>query len=242
MRSAPVSRLFFISLLVLATTVAAMAKLKPAAMRLPESLAAVERQPVTGRQGWKVLQTVSFGDYRVHDVKRSFTRGGDLQILFYEGSKRRQRFDFILAEQGTDTWQGEAETNLRRRAVGLDFDTEFQNKSGFSVRLTSLARPEEVWTLALAEKRERPLEGTLTWGRQSIAVRGTRKLAGTPLPLDVTSGYSFEVGGRTVAAAEVINDGAVWIDPGLDPALRGPVSAAISALLLFEELRPTLPE
>jgi hypothetical protein len=242
MRSAPVSRLFVISLVVLATSVAAMAKLKPAAMRLPDSLAAVERQPVAGRQGWKVLQTVTFGDFRVHDVKRSFTRGGDLQILFYEGSKRRQRFDFVLAEQGTDAWRGEAETNLRRRAVSLDFDTEFQNKSGFSARLTSLAQPKEVWTLALKEKRERPLEGTLSWGETSVSVQGTKKLAGTPLPLDVTSGYSFAVGGRTVAAAEVINDGAVWIDPSLDPALRGPIVAAISALLLFEELRPTLPE
>lgn len=41
---------------------------------------------------------------------------------------------------------------------------------------------------------------------------------------------------------EVINAGAVWLSPDLDPALRAPVTAAISALLLFEELRKTLPE
>lgn len=241
MSYAPIARIIPVCLFLAALPVAG-AKLKPAAMRLPEELAATERLPVTGRQGWKTLQTVSFGDFHVHDVNRSFTRGGDLQFLFYKGSKRRQRFDFTVAEGGVDTWKGQAETNLRRRALSFDLDIEMRNKSGFATRLTSIEHPEEVWTLDLKEKGERPLEGTLAWGRQSIAVKGTRKLAGTPLPLDVASGYTFEHAGRVVAAAEVMNDGAVWLSGELAPSLRGPVTAAISALLLFEELRPTLPE
>ncbi len=86
------------------------------------------------------------------------------------------------------------------------------------------------------------MQGTLSQGNQVLAVRGTNRLAGTPFPLGDTSGYVFEAGGRTIAAVEVINNGAVWLSPGLDPALCGPVTAAISALLLFEELRATLPE
>jgi hypothetical protein len=75
-----------------------------------------------------------------------------------------------------------------------------------------------------------------------ITVQGTNRLAGTFLPLGETSGYSFAAAGKTLAAVEVINNGAVWLAPDLDPALRGPVTAAIASLLLFEELRKTLPE
>ncbi len=45
-----------------------------------------------------------------------------------------------------------------------------------------------------------------------------------------------------LAAVEVLNNGAVWLSPKTDAAHRGPILAALSALLLFEELRPTLPE
>jgi len=220
----------------------ASAGLKEAALALPPELAAVPRWPVAGRQGWKLLETLTFERYRVQDVRRSFTRGGDLQFLFYAGSKRRQRFDFTLAEEGLATWRGQAETNLRRRALRFDFDTELRNKSGFAVRLTALDPAAGEWTLRLAETRDRPLEGTLASGGQTLAVRGTRRLAGTALLYGETSGYVVEQAGRPVAAVEVINAGAVWVDPALEPATRGPVVAALAALLLFEELRPTLPE
>lgn len=235
------SVLLLLPLLLLAPDVA-RARLREAALALPPELAAAPRWPVAGRQGWKLLETVTFADYRVQDVRRSLTKGGDLRFLFYAGSKRRQRFEFTLTEDGIPAWRGEAETNLRRRALRLDFDAELRNKSGFAVRLTPLDPSQGAWTLRLQETRERPLEGTLASGGETLAVRGTRRLAGTILPLDETSGYVLERAGRPVAAVEVINDGAVWIDPALEPATRGPVVAAVAALLLLEELRPTLPE
>jgi hypothetical protein len=233
-------------LLALALITPAFAKLKEAAMRLPDALAQTDRLAVHGRQGWKLLERLEFGDCHVHDVRRSLSKGGDLGLsvpgLAYEGSKRRQTFLFKLSGADSSPWRGAAATNLRRRALDVGFDIELRNKSGFMALLSSDALPDDTWTLDLAEKRERPLAGTLSRNSEVITVTGTSRLAGTFLPLGETSGYVFESRGKPVAAVEVINDGAVWLAPDLDPALRAPVTAAISALLLFEELRKTLPE
>lgn len=220
----------------------ASAKLKEAAMRLPPELNGTERLAVTGRQGWKNVERLTFGGYLVNNVDRSYTKGSSLQILFYEGAKARQSFAFYAQGDDMETWRGEAETTAHRRALDFDVEIELRNKSGFGVRLSPLSRPEEVWILKLAEKREKPFEGDLTRGTQTVKVRGTNKLAGTFFALGETAGYIFEVGGRPVAAVEIINDGAVWLSPDLAKELRQPVTAAISALLLFEELRKTFPE
>ncbi len=232
--------------LALVLVIPAAAKLKEAALRLPDALAGVERLPVQGRQGWKLLERLEFGGCSVHGVQRSLAKGGDLGLsvpgLAYEGSKRRQTFLFKLSGADASPWRGAAATNLRRRALDVGFDIELRNKSGFMALLSSDALPDDSWTLDLAEKGERPLTGTLSRNGEVIEVRGTNRLAGTFLPLGETTGYIFESRGKPVAAVEVINDGAVWLSPELDPALRAPVTAAISALLLFEELRKTLPE
>ena len=215
-------------------------------MQLPEAIAQTERLPVSGRQGWKLLERLTFGSYSVHDVERSLTKGGDLFAavpgLAYEGSKRRQTFGFTLSGDGNMAWRGAAATNLRRRALDVGVEIELHNKSGFTARLVADGAPDQIWTLTLTEKGERPLAGTLSLGSHVVAVKGTDRLAGTPLPLGATAGYIFEQAGKPITAVEVINNGAVWLSPDLDPALRGPVTAAISSLLLLEELRKTLPE
>jgi hypothetical protein len=230
----------------LAAASPATAKLKEAAMRLPGELASVERMPVKGRQGWKIVERLQFGGCDVYEVRRSWTKGGDLRVgrvLFYEGSKRRQTFGFSLTGANGAVWHGGAATNLRRNALERDgFEIALRDKSGFAAVLEPESAPDEEWTLDLTETFGRPLKGTLTRGDRTIAVTGTNKLAGTPLPLDETTGYVFETGGKPVAAVEVINSGAVWISPEIADTLRAPVTAAIASLLLFEELRKTLPE
>jgi hypothetical protein len=223
-------------------SLSAAAKFKDAAMRLPTELGGVERWAVTGRQGWKNVERLTFGSYLVNNVDRSYTKGSSLQILFYEGAKARQNFAFYAQGDDMETWRGEAETTAHRRALDFDVEIELRNKSGFGARLSPLSRPEEVWTLKLAEKREKPFEGDLSRGAQTVKVRGTNKLSGTIFALGETAGYIFEVAGKPVAAVEVINDGAVWLSPSLAAELRQPVTAAISSLLLFEELRKTFPE
>ncbi|MBL9216730.1 MAG: hypothetical protein JNG83_14730 [Opitutaceae bacterium] len=220
----------------------AHAKLRAAAMSLPAELAGAERLPVTGRQGWKRVERLAYGAFRVSEVRRSLTKGGSLHIIIYDGAKARQTFGFRVAEDEGEAWRGEAETTARRRALNVGVEVEMRNRSAFGARLAPEARPEEAWLLKLGETRERPLAGTLERGGQVVTVRGTNRLAGTPLPLGETAGYVFSLADRPLAAVEVINDGAVWLAPDLPAELRGPVTSAIASLLLFEELRRTFPE
>jgi hypothetical protein len=231
----------FFAFSALCVAVPAHAKLRSAAMRLPAELNSAERHAVSGRQGWRHLQYLEFADVRAANLQRSTTKGGDLGILFYRGSKRRQTFSFSLTVGPGTPWQISAATNLRRRAAEIDgFAVEVRNDSGFAATLQP-GEPGAAWTLEMSEKSEQPLQGWLRRGSELFLVKGTDRLAGTPLPLGETSGYVFEWNGRPVAAVEVLGDGAVWFASDLPPSRRAAVAAAASALLLLEELRPTLP-
>jgi len=211
-------------------------------MLVPAELAGATPLKVSGRQGWKLIEQLQYGDFLVHAVQRSLTHGGSLKILPYEGAKGRQTFGFALSEQDHKVWTGECETTLRRRALDVGVDVEFQSKSGFGARLRSVADPAEEWVLRLEETHEKPLRGTLQRGDLVLQVTGTNRLTETPLPNGETTGYVFESAGKPVAAVEVINAGSVRLAPEMAPGLRGPVNAAVSALLLLEELRRTLPD
>lgn len=97
--------------------------------------------------------------------------------------------------------------------------------------------------MKLEESGEKPLSGSLASpGGLRLEVTGTKRLAGTPLPSEDTSGLVIRQGGQAIAAAELLNDGAVWIREELAESTRHVVGCALAALLLFEELRHTLPE
>lgn len=220
------------------------ASAKSAAMRLPAELAQVQRLPVTGRQGWKRTEHLAFDATRVLDVSRSLSRGSDLGILLYEGNKRRQTFGFSMIDGTGDVWRGAAATSLLRRTLndGNGLSINLADRSSFTAHLAPLDRPQDLWVLEMSEQGEHSLYGTLRHNETVFEVRGTDQLAGTKLPLDGTSGYVIARGGQALAAVEVINDGAVWIAPQLSAEHREPLLGAISALLLFEDLRATLPD
>ncbi|WP_309019024.1 hypothetical protein [Pelagicoccus sp. SDUM812003] len=221
---------------------AACETLEQAGMKLPNALAQEERQPVTGRQGWKLDQQLRFADIEVLEVQRGITKGGDLRILEYDQSRRKQLYSFVLFDQQGQEWIGDCEAFLRRRQLTFEVGIELQNRSMLGARFSRQGGSADVWELRLKESGDKPLQGTLVSGSRQLEVSGTRALAGSPLPLDETTGYVISLGGEALAAAEVINDGAVWVSSTLDDELKGPVSSCLAALLLFEELRVTLDE
>lgn len=216
--------------------------LPPARMDLPPALAGATPHPVAGRQGWKVGQELRFADAHVYDVERGLTKGPDLRILVYDQSRRRQLYSFRLADSEGPAWTGDCEAFVRKQRLTVGVEIELRNASMLGARFASTRDPDVAWEMKLSEAGETALTGTLARDQLVLHVRGTNRLSGTPLPLDETTGYTIEHDGRIVAAAEVINDGAVWFANDLPADLRGPVTAALSALLLFEELRSVLPE
>ncbi|HSL19018.1 MAG TPA: hypothetical protein VLB51_14015 [Methylomirabilota bacterium] len=93
------------------------------------------------------------------------------------------------------------------------------------------------WAFALTERAPN-LEGSIEpvdeAGGDPLKVRSIHRLEGSRWPLAEPAGYEISLGGRVVAAVEIVNRGRVWIDPTLEVATRNRIAAAAAALLLFE--------
>jgi hypothetical protein len=209
-------------------------------MNVPESLAGSERMQVSGRQGFMIKQTLRFGPYQTTRVERSWTRGRGIEIRPVEASRRDQRYAFILRDGETDLVEVRCEVRLSRLTIEVgSVDVSPADRSGLRCALTPPdGGLDDSWRLELSESHDRPLAGTLVGSRGALEVRGTNRIDGA-LPLGSTSGYRIDQGGRTLAAVEVINRGAVWMDGDLGADERVVVAATAAALLLLEDLRAT---
>lgn len=218
----------------------ALAGCQTARMPVPDTLSAAPRMVVQGRQGLRINQRLRFGPFEAHEVSRSWTRGRGLQVLTVSENRRRQRYAFTLRESGQDHWRVECEVTLLTQGLeagGVEITPI--NRSRLECQLQSLADPSERWNLELAERHERPLAGAVRGGGRALEVQGTNRLD-HGYPTDRTTGYEIAERGRHLAAVEVINSGAVWLQPDLDPAQRSLLSAVAAAMLLLEDLRESL--
>ena len=232
----------------LAATILAVA-CTPAQAPVPATLANVARMPVTGRQGWKIGERLSFGPYVADSVRRSWTSGADFSYGPSGGpmnarSRRKQSFAFVQRDAGGAPVSASCETRLRQRAVESKVvDVQLEDASTLDCRLVPGADTLLAWTMALAERRDVPLEGTLVRaadGRAVYRVRGTNRLQGAAFATGQTTGYELLQGERTVGMVDVTNDGAVTLAPSLPDGARRVLAASASALLLLEELRGTM--
>jgi hypothetical protein len=211
-----------------------------ARMPLPDGLADSERMAVSGRQGLRLREMLSFGPYEARQVSRSSTRGRDRGDATATSSDRRQSYRFVLREAGHDHWHVACHASVARlRIDAVLVDVHATDESALYCNLESVERATTAWTLELRERREKPLSGHLTLDAQRLEVVGTNALERS-LPMGATSGYEIREGGSAVAAVEVINNGAVWLLEDLDPERRRLLSAVAAALLLLEDLRETL--
>lgn len=219
-----------------------LAGCRTAHMPLPDPLETTQRFSVEGRQGLKIKEHLRFGPYEAHAIDRSWVKGRDLQILAFEGNKRKQRYTFALREGQAERWSVSCEAFLRRQAISTEIvEVEVTNRSSVACLLWSPEDPAETWHLELLESGERPLAGRLSRGDMALDISGTRALH-KGLPTHATTGYHFLEEEHVIGAVEVINNGAVWLHSEAAPYLQSVLSATAAALLLLEDLRAHLPE
>lgn len=209
----------------------------PVRMALPDGLPTSEPMSVQGRQGWRINQRIRFGPYATERIDRSWTRGRDLQILAYDGSRRNQSYGFLLREGGEPAWEVACTTRLRRDALAFDdWAIALREDGRLLCEIQDLEGDGRPLRLTLISEGERPLRGTLEGDHLQVEVRGTNRLA-KGLPLGETSGYHLRSGDRVLGAVQVINAGTVWLSPHLTPPERGALAALAAALLALEDLR-----
>ena len=158
--------------------------------------------------------------------------------------KATQEYEFVLKQGEVDIWKCQSATGIDQQfADGL-----FGIKSPLAISLTSKSsfvstfkcnnRPE-TWRLRMNEDYDSRgvMKGILSDGKVSIAIQGSRKLAGSPFPISTHSGFEFMMKEQVIGSVQVINKGAVWIIPSLEERLNAPLAVASAALLLYQDIK-----
>ena len=192
---------------------------------VPGELSTVTPMRVTGRQGALLHQRLSFGPYATGEVNRSSTRGTEVSdVLKSEGAEYAQRYRFSLARAGAKV----ADVECTAEGSGAStLSVTWRMKRVLTCNLT--APDGGLRTLALESSRDRPLAGRVT-GSEGFQVTGSDRSNGGRV--SGTAGFTIaRDGGTTVAAVDVLNDGAVYMAGAGDDV----VAAVAAALLLYQD-------
>ncbi len=212
---------------------------------------------VTGRQGWSRLtgKSMSFGAFRAEDIHKGWrtTRrrqgpGGGLRIgtteysVNEERTSSRQRLEFRLVAE--DFAPASVRCLRAERGDALVFSKRDENSETTvrvgehgEVTFACTGEPETedgpAWSLVLATQDPRFVTGTLTLGETELAVESTNMVdTGARVPVPI--GFVVRRGERPVAAVEIFDRGAAWINPHLPAADRAALAGAAAALLLLD--------
>ena len=200
-------------------------------MALPEGLGGrAAEMPVQGRPGAMLRDALSFGAFRVTDVRRGWTSEQAAPALGFENGSAARKFEFTLhTEDGAATWRGQAATGIRTTGAGPRerlFVCNLQSEGGKGRWQMVLTRPVG----------ERAMSGLLTDGSRRVRIAGTARLDGSAHSMAGATGYEFYLGDRVAGAVEVIRAGSVWLHAGLNPDIRSLLAGASAAILLQREL------
>jgi len=210
----------------------------------PELSASAVEMPVTGRQGFGLSESFSFGPYRVTDVHRGWQVTTAWGILGYGSSKSEQPFEFKVHAHADAVWQAHCAVGVRWTEMefnnfmgtGGDLEWGLSSHALFTGEFTPPDKKKSWKMVMKQETRDQVMDGLLSGGAVRISVKGTRKLAGSTWPLTEATGYLFYGDQGLVGAVDVLNQGAVWIAKDLPDPMQNVLAAAASALLLYRDL------
>jgi hypothetical protein len=206
----------------------------------PALSARAPAMPVAGRQGWLVNQQLSFGEFSSGPVKRSWTTGYNIPfIVRFSGAKEKLGFSFRNAQGG----QAELFCVGKLREIDLPvLNKAFEvNLKTTDVFTCAIALGDESFEFYSENLNQNPRLGEITGQLQGpgldIALRPVGKLEGGQSSWSTTAlGYELQQEGETLAAVETLNNGRVWINPGLPDSQQLIVAGVASALLLRSSL------
>ena len=212
----------------------------------PPLRAQTVEMPVQGRQIIGLDSDVTFGPYRAAGVRRGWTGtttfGAGWGNLDYSFLRSDQRYEFVLLAPGAPHLRCQCAVGVNQQwlDLGMGRGGELNLQLAGQYSLACAMDPGDgtpPWRLTLGRGGDTPLmQGVLTSSRLAYQVRGSQRLAGTPILLTEATGYEFEQAGRPVAAVEVLNEGAVFMPPGPPTPENRALAAAAAALLLHQEI------
>ncbi|HET6764411.1 MAG TPA: hypothetical protein VFH27_12085 [Longimicrobiaceae bacterium] len=216
-------------------------------MAVPEGLEPQAAMPVHGRNGFRPGHDLAFGEFRVDQVSRSSPRTSRESHAIGDGARYRlggetadQRLRFRVREGAGQPWRAWCGQSAAQERSTLPVVGEITH--GYRASLSCTVVPEAdsaaLWHLDLAEGRG--AAGTLQGGGASFQVVSTERMDGSRIRTADATGYVFRLDGRAVAAVDVLNGGAVRMDPSLPAEQRAAIAASMVALMLRADLEREL--
>lgn len=213
-------------------------------MLLPESLRVnSELLTVQGRNGWRINQQITFGEFKAGPVTRGWTKGYDYPFLVrFSGAS--EKFQFPLVDQQG----GEAQVFCFGKLHEKDllafkdyFDVSLHAKDTFTCSISSASAGTYdfyVSNLNIQQNLDyKPMQGSLRGNGIEYRIRSIWRLDSGARSLDTQPlGVEFSHDGQAVAAVETVNEGRVWLSNDLSQSARLATAAGASALLLRSSL------
>jgi hypothetical protein len=223
-------------------------------MQVPAQLSAAAPLPVTGKQGFR--HSYQFGEFATAQVKQGWLSTSSwswgrswLAPVWFDQTRARQKSSFTMQPVAGTTWQAQCayfthSDDMRLGSANSSWSTALYSEEMFSTVIQAPDQP--VWQLLLESQNQigsRPqfARGTLSNGESRLEVRPISQLLrrdGRPMnmPFGAPVGYEFaRPDGAVVAAVELMGRGRVWVEPTLTPEVKGPVVAAVTAMLIRQQ-------
>lgn len=205
-----------------------------ASLYIPAELATAPRLPVKGRQGWLPGQRLQFGEYEARRRESLLTQMAISTAATLVQGVGIEPFGFGLRTRGRELLSADCDPFAR----DAEAERPVPLPNPLRCTFTPVSRDSSrTWRLVVLPAMNRLPHGDLIGPDTRFDVLGTVKDAHAGETFSAAPlGYHIVEGTRTLAAVEVVNGGAVWLDPGLDPERRDLVAAMAAALLFWDYL------
>ncbi|QCR24221.1 hypothetical protein [Pontibacter sp. SGAir0037] len=200
-----------------------------------------EEVPVAGRKAFKPNGNFAIGTYTVANVNRGWPSVGGFAVAGYENIKASQKHQFSLQDGKGHEWYVFGASKLHEKTLKSNNGISIAVAPNLEYYASHFTSPQSgQWHLLTTDPgqylRRKEFEGELSNGEVSIKISPVYKAEGKKLPSDDILGYEFMQANERVAAVQVINNGKVWLKPGLSEDKRMVLTGAIASLLLYDKL------
>jgi hypothetical protein len=194
---------------------------------------------VEGRQGFLVDPKLKIGKYKA-DVDRGWTSSGSSSFLGSKKKKSSQKYSYKMKGPNGFSFKGSFKSSAKAekdsvKILGTRVESDVEFKSTLKGTIKSSDK-KETYKLFVGEDIKLQKNGSITFKKLKLEIKGTKKVKGSSYRLEEPSGYIIYENGVVVGVVEMIGDGKVHIKKGIDSRTFNMIMTSAAALLLYQDV------
>ena len=201
-----------------------------------------EVMQVKGKQGFRIKQVISYGEFETSKVKRSWTTSYNIPLIVtFKGAK--QKLSYLQVDGKRNVAEVFGASVYSEKEIGWlseYFKIQLDYKSYYTGTI-ALDKGTNNWDYIIFNPNtahwNNVTRGFARNGSEEIEIKGVKKLKGQAsfMNLDVY-GYEFIKNGRSIGAVSIVNNGRVWMRTDLDDETRLVLASLSSGLMLRDNI------